>query len=94
MCRHCSILATPIYHLIRKVDEVPLDQDDWCKGHKPEREYWYLVEYYLRGIITREEILSEYRNPDHYQPECRHASSSGQHEEEGEYWADKWGPLE
>ncbi|QIB76205.1 DUF4157 domain-containing protein [Halogeometricum borinquense] len=76
------------------VDEVPLDRDEWCMGHKPRREYWYLVEYYLRGIITREEFLAEYRNPDHYQPESHRASSSGEHEQEGEYWAEKWGPLE
>ncbi|GAB7117830.1 hypothetical protein JCM9743_02910 [Natrinema sp. JCM 9743] len=76
------------------VEGIPLDRDNWCMGHKPRREYRYLVEYYLRGIISREEFLTEYRNPDHYQPECPHASSSGKHEENGQYWKKKWGPLE
>jgi hypothetical protein len=76
------------------VKDVPLDRDNWCMGHKPRREYRYLVEYYLRGIISREEFLAEYRNPDHYQPECHRASSAGEHEREGGYWADKWGDLE
>jgi len=76
------------------VNDVVLDRDNWCMGHKPRREYRYLVEYYLRGIISREEFLREYRNPDHYQPESHHASSSGEHEENGQHWIGKWGPLE
>jgi len=63
-------------------------------GHKPGREYRYLVEYYLREIITHQEFLDEFQNPDHYRPEHPSASRSGKHEDEGEYWEKMWGKLE
>jgi hypothetical protein len=66
----------------------------WHMGHKSGREYRYLVEYYLRGIISENEFVSEYQNPDHYQPEAPIENISGRHEGEGEYWEQKWGPLE
>ncbi|RYJ15323.1 DUF4157 domain-containing protein [Halogeometricum borinquense] len=66
----------------------------WHMGHKPGREYRVLVKYYLCGIISEEEFVSEYQNPDHYRPEDPSENMSSRHELAGEYWKDKWGELE
>jgi hypothetical protein len=65
----------------------------WHMGHKPGREYRYLVEYYLRGRISEQTFINEYQNPDHYHPEDPSANMGGTYEGEGEYWAKKWGKI-
>lgn len=62
--------------------------------HKTDREYRYLVKYHLRGIISEDEFVSEYQDPDNYYPEAPSENLSGRHEGEGRYWEQKWGPLE
>ncbi|MEZ3114734.1 DUF4157 domain-containing protein [Halobaculum sp. MBLA0147] len=68
--------------------------DSWEMGHKPGREYQYLVRYYLLGVISEEEFVSEYQDPEHYHPEDPSANRSHEYERDGQYWADKWGDLE
>lgn len=68
--------------------------DQWHMGHREDREYRYLLEYYLRGIISEKEFIEEYQNPEHYQPEAPKENMSGNHEGDGEYWQEKFGLLE
>nr|WP_241430683.1 HNH/ENDO VII family nuclease [Haloferax elongans] len=66
---------------------------DWEMGHKPGREYQYLIEYYLQGVISEEEFVREYQDPSHYHPQHPTTNRSGQYDREGEYWIQKWGKL-
>lgn len=68
--------------------------DLWEMGHKPEREYRYLVEYYLLDVITETEFVDAYQDPEHYRPEEPSANASHRYERQGQYWRDKWGDLE
>jgi len=68
--------------------------DQWHMGHKPMREYRYLLEHYLRGEISEREFVREYQNPDHYQPEAPKENMSRRHERKGQYWERKFGERE
>lgn len=48
----------------------------WDMGHKPNQEYWKLKEAYMRGDISKEDFLKEYRNPDNYTPESPSSNRS------------------
>ncbi len=68
--------------------------EQWHMGHKPDREYQYLHRYYMLGIITKDEFIEEYQNPDHYRPEAPIPNQSQKYEGDGEYWENKWGEIE
>ncbi|RYJ14645.1 DUF4157 domain-containing protein [Halogeometricum borinquense] len=68
--------------------------EQWHMGHKKQREYRYLLEYYQQGIISEEEFVKEYQNPDHYQAEAPRENMGGRHEGVGRYWKQKWGDIE
>lgn len=41
----------------------------WDMGHLPEEKYSEMHKLYMDGVISKEEFLSWYRNPDNYRPE-------------------------
>ncbi|WP_083893768.1 HNH/ENDO VII family nuclease [Halovivax asiaticus] len=67
--------------------------DQWHMGHKENREYRHLLEYYLRDVISERELVNEYHDPHHYRPEAPKENSSRKHEGDGEYWVETFGPL-
>ncbi|WP_349253535.1 HNH/ENDO VII family nuclease [Halobacterium salinarum] len=88
------MVSSFVQFLIKKLTWVPGDRtEQWHMGHKPRREYRYLVDYYIAGAITYDTFINEYRNPEHYRPEHPDASRSGKHEGRGQYWKEKFGRL-
>ncbi len=54
--------------------EIPWDttrprKGQWDMGHIPGQKYSDVHEQYMDGIITKEEFLEWYKNPDNYRPE-------------------------
>jgi len=66
--------------------------NQWNMGHKPGREYQYLVDYLLHRVISFEQFMAEFHDPENYRPEAPDLGHA--HEGEGEYWTDKWGNIE
>ncbi|ADQ66013.1 hypothetical protein Hbor_04090 [Halogeometricum borinquense DSM 11551] len=55
-------------------------EGQWDMGHKPRREYRKLHQKYISGLISKEEFLNRYRDPDNYRPEKPKANRSRKYE--------------
>ncbi|WP_394295135.1 eCIS core domain-containing protein [Halovivax asiaticus] len=66
----------------------------WHMGHRPGREYRYLLKFYLEGVISEDRFIKECQNAEHYQPEAPKENMSRKHESSGQYWEKKFGSLE
>lgn len=54
--------------------EIPWDttkprNGQWDMGHKPGQKYSDVHQQYMDDIITKEEFLDWYKDPDNYRPE-------------------------
>nr|WP_239480299.1 RHS repeat-associated core domain-containing protein [Parashewanella hymeniacidonis] len=52
----------------------------WDMGHKPGKDYASLHYSYIKGEISKEEFLSQYRDPDNYHPEDPSSNRSRKHD--------------
>ena len=54
----------------------------WDMGHKTNKEYRKLHDAYMKGDISKEDFLKEYRNPDNYHPQSRNSNRSRKYEQD------------